>query len=869
MAGSAAGQSRLWDRGAATAAAVKPRGGSLNARLPGREGPLLDNNSPFGHAENRLSSSCSKEGTLLAGKLDGWKSLSPTSQLQSLRSRTRTTLSESKVRSRSWSHYDHHGRHDHDDNGGNSGGGDGTRRRTPASPLGLPSAGASVPKLHIDRESVLRLHHRSGASLQTLSENPVILSSSSSVATRQPSSHHHPDFEPMNKSIPDRRYGGLTTAPRRKGDELATGSLSPGSSPSPHILAGSHGRLLTEQRTTGGTRSIPRGSSTPSANAASIGKSYTGRSTVSETASPNGKGSSRAGGTGVYLSERSRKPSSSAASSTNYCSSERRQSVRPSRSATSSSLSSSLSSSSSSSPLPLGILKGCSRSSLQSLGSRSSPSVDSSASPSTVLRGCAQMSCSLVGHDSSPSTGSSTETPRSSHPPCPEGVTQSGSGFGKGSHSWGNKDLMRSGDRSGTTEAGGRGRGGREGGGREEWDSSNEAGGSGGGGRGGGDDWTTERGDGGGLRKPQRKGKGLVGLENLGNTCFMNSCLQCLSHTIPLVDAFLSSDPTQPHAVSRMRSGSFSASGSFTSRRYVGLAQAFRGVVKQLWSGGTQYFAPVNPSEFLERVQAWAPQYCGMDQHDSQEFLRMLLDGLHEECNRVATIPGYKEVNSQGDEHTLARQAWEFHKSRNDSIIQDIFCGQLQSTIECMTCRRKSQCFDPFLDLSLPIPKRSLSCGGSSITIQDCLSAFTAEERLDGRNKYHCEHCKAPRSSTKKLSIFRLPPILVLHIKRFCGARFSSFTKDSTLVKFCLKGLDLTNFMGLTVASGSAGRRPVYDLYAVSNHSGSLGGGHYTAYCKTAEENSWYSFNDSIVTPIGESSIVSSAAYLLFYQRRE
>ncbi|XP_010155184.1 PREDICTED: ubiquitin carboxyl-terminal hydrolase 2 [Eurypyga helias] len=198
---------------------------------------------------------------------------------------------------------------------------------------------------------------------------------------------------------------------------------------------------------------------------------------------------------------------------------------------------------------------------------------------------------------------------------------------------------------------------------------------------------------------------------------------------------------------------------------------------------------------------------------------------------------------------------WRRYQEREDSRIGDLFVGQLKSSLTCSECGYCSTAFDPFWDLSLPIPKK----GYGEVTLMDCLRLFTKEDVLDGDEKPTCCRCKARTRCTKKFSIQKFPKILVLHLKRFSEARIRT-SKLTTFVNFQLKDLDLREF-----ASQSC-NHAVYNLYAVSNHSGTTMGGHYTAYCKSPISSEWHSFNDSRVTPMSSSHVRSSDAYLLFYE---
>uniref|UniRef100_G3NMU6 Ubiquitin carboxyl-terminal hydrolase 2 n=1 Tax=Gasterosteus aculeatus TaxID=69293 RepID=G3NMU6_GASAC len=200
------------------------------------------------------------------------------------------------------------------------------------------------------------------------------------------------------------------------------------------------------------------------------------------------------------------------------------------------------------------------------------------------------------------------------------------------------------------------------------------------------------------------------------------------------------------------------------------------------------------------------------------------------------------------------KKMWSKYLEREDSKIVDVFVGQLKSSLTCSHCGFCSTVFDPFWDLSLPIAKQ----GYGDVSLMDCMRLFTKEDVLDGDEKPTCYRCKARRRCTKKFTIQKFPKILVLHLKRFSEARRTS--KLSTFVNFPMKDLDLREFASQHSIDA------VYNLYAVSNHSGTTMGGHYTAYCRSPSSGEWYTFNDSRVTPMSSSQVRSSDAYVLFYE---
>ncbi|KAK4987874.1 hypothetical protein LTR50_004326 [Elasticomyces elasticus] len=148
------------------------------------------------------------------------------------------------------------------------------------------------------------------------------------------------------------------------------------------------------------------------------------------------------------------------------------------------------------------------------------------------------------------------------------------------------------------------------------------------------------------------------------------------------------------------------------------------------------------------------------------------------------------------------------------------------------------------------------------VTLEDCFEETTKTEVLTEGNTWYCPRCKDQRLASKTLEIYTVPDILIVHLKRFSGARtFNS--KLDVLVEFPMEGLDLEHWVSL-----KEDKSVVYDLFAVDNHYGGLGGGHYTAYTRNFFDGKWYDCNDSLVSQVNPSRVVGSAAYLLFYRRR-
>lgn len=328
--------------------------------------------------------------------------------------------------------------------------------------------------------------------------------------------------------------------------------------------------------------------------------------------------------------------------------------------------------------------------------------------------------------------------------------------------------------------------------------------------------------------------KGLCGIQNLGNTCYLNSIVQCLNHTLPLTKYFL-----ENHYKDEVNH----------TKNTSELVEEWNVVSRALWNKNSV----IIPEKFVTLFRQIAFQenrfdFTGFGQNDSQEFLQYFLEIMH---NTLAkTVKMSLSGTPKNDLDKLAIDAlnhWVKFFKEDYSIIIDIFYGQYMSKLLTIknesgnTSAKVSYSFDPFSSLSLEI-------SDSSNNIYDCLDSLTDKEQLSEPS--------AKDKQIKTIMFWSLPKILVIFFKRWTNTG----RKINKCIDYPIDNLDMSKYV-----NGYNKKKYKYELYAISNHSGGTNGGHHYAYCKNNDGN-WYKFDDNIVSTLNISKVVNNSAYCLFYR---
>lgn len=345
-------------------------------------------------------------------------------------------------------------------------------------------------------------------------------------------------------------------------------------------------------------------------------------------------------------------------------------------------------------------------------------------------------------------------------------------------------------------------------------------------------------------------GRGYMGLANLGNTCFMNTCLQVLNHVYELNDLFL---------VQRLHTKRKHGKETEPEHR---MLNEWIELQEILWENR----GAVSPNKFVHYVHHLAQikhreLFTGWAQNDMPEFLLFFIESMHTTLSRRVMLNIYGKSKTRVDTmavvcYEMLRTVYEKEYSEVMELFYGIYVSEIRSSV---TQKVYSQKPEMYFIVDVPLPEANSK--NPPIDIYQCFDLFTQGETLDGDNAWYNEATKQKEPVDKQLRFWNFPNILVISLKRFSSI---GHNKRQDLVTFPLEGLNLSKYV-----CGYDAEQYVYDLMGICNHTGGVMGGHYTAYVKNSDKV-WVHYNDVVcetVEPL--EKLVSPMAYCLFYRKRK
>ncbi len=336
------------------------------------------------------------------------------------------------------------------------------------------------------------------------------------------------------------------------------------------------------------------------------------------------------------------------------------------------------------------------------------------------------------------------------------------------------------------------------------------------------------------------KTKGLCGLINNSNNCYLNSAIQCLSNTLPLTFFFLNKKYLSEINNNKLQTNL--------------IIQWYR-LINGIWEEN----CTISPESFVNTLRQLSLKknniFHNNDQQDVSELLNFLIDNLHEGISKEVSINISGVVKSENDKILHDSMiSWKNYFKNNYSIIIELFYGQYISIVESTDDKliERSFTYEPFCLLDLEIPNQDCN-------IYDCFNLLIKESLLIGNNRWYSDKLRDYRDASRNFKILNLPEILIICLKRFHNIT----SKNNILVNFPIDDLNLEKYV-----YNPEKKICRYSLFAICNHIGLLNMGHYFSYCKNIDNN-WYKYDDDIISKINMNELISNKAYCLFYQKKK
>ena len=346
----------------------------------------------------------------------------------------------------------------------------------------------------------------------------------------------------------------------------------------------------------------------------------------------------------------------------------------------------------------------------------------------------------------------------------------------------------------------------------------------------------------------------LVGLNNVGSTCFMNATLQCLLHISELNSYFINEYPNDFKVL---------ANKNASAETHGNIAMAYFNVVQGVYYENIQYTFNNNyymnrsyaPREFKETLGNYNSQFRFYEANDSKDLILYLLQTFHEELNYFGDVPYPLHLIRPNQENRVNTFNYFMttYNMQNFSIVSKLFYGTYENTIKCCNCNKVYFSYQKFEFISFS----TYNYRNSTFNIYDGFRDNQATQYLRGNNQYFCPSCQCLHNGETCCKIIQPPNKLIINI----DYGKNKINKVNQLIFDEI--IDITQFVNFNF-----GKNIIYQICGVCTHLGSSGPtGHYIAYCRNKLNGLWYNFNDSSVRQCDKREIYNGSPYLLLYEQ--
>ena len=362
----------------------------------------------------------------------------------------------------------------------------------------------------------------------------------------------------------------------------------------------------------------------------------------------------------------------------------------------------------------------------------------------------------------------------------------------------------------------------------------------------------------------------LIGLENIGATCYMNATIQCLFNTKKLTKYFLT------------KYNNNDSSKIISNEFYI--------LLKNLWDEKNYRNIPYSPKRFKDIISQENSLFEGVQANDSRDLINFLLERMHQELNEINENFNFNDMNNnnnilsnsniQLDKEKIFQIFGNNYAKNYNSIISNLFYGINETAYQCQLCKRIKYNYEIYFLLEFPLEQVNIFCGrvqnnsliynqfnqfnqfnqninmnNPDINLNDCFEYYRKTDLMTGENAMYCNFCQINCNSFYSTSLYTLPNYLILILNRGKGNSYKCKVNFPEI-------LDLSHYV-IRKESGY-----MYDLYGVICHLGpSSMGGHFIAFCRHRINNNWYKYNDAEVTKCENKDFLSGIPYILFYQQ--